>query len=311
MATVEHQEDEKAHTGFLQKIKDKLHIGHKHSDSTEAAAQSESIPSKAHEEEAAVPAAATTTHEVKEEQKQTTPVEALPVSHVDAPTQEGATDHHGGVPTFLTKLDDEDVPAEVTKSDDVAPAAMEQGPHETTTGHAHPTTDLNSLVGHESEHHGGVPTFLVALPDQDIPDEVTKNTSSDVATESNHRELPAHHGEGLHATGSHPTTDLNSLVGHESEHHGGVPTFLVALPDQDIPHEVSKNTSSGNVGAGQEGGKDEFDSEEVFSEAQQGEHHAGVPTFLVALPDQDIPDEVTKDTFSDAKDENLTSEDVN
>lgn len=185
---------------MLQKIKDKLHIGHKHSDSTEAAAQSESIPSKAHEEEAAVPAAATTTHEVKEEQKQTKPVDTLPVSHVDATTQEGGTDHHGGVPTFLTKLDDEDVPAEVTKSDHVEPAAMEQGPHETTTGHAHPTTDLNSLVGHESEHHGGVPTFLVALPDQDIPDEITKNTSSDVASESNHRELPAHHGthEKLH-----------------------------------------------------------------------------------------------------------------
>lgn len=83
--------------------------------------------------------------------------------------------------------------------------------------------------------------------------------------------------------------------------------FLVALPDQDIPHEVSKSTSSANVGAG----KDEFDSEEIFSEAQQGEHHAGVPTFLVALPDQDIPDEVTKDTFSDAKDDNLTSEDMN
>jgi hypothetical protein len=66
-------------------------------------------------------------------------------------------------------------------------------------------------------------------------------------------------GEGLHATGSPATTDLNSLVGHESEHHGGVPTFLVALPEQDIPHEVSKNTSSGNVG-----GKDEFDSEEIF-----------------------------------------------
>lgn len=183
---------------MLQKIKDKLHIGHKHSDSTEAAAQSETIPSKTHEGEAAMPAAApaattTTPHEVQEEQTQKKPIESLPASHVSATTKE-ATDHHGGVPTFLTKLDGEDMPAEVTKSDHVAPAAMEQGPHETTTGQAHPTTDLNSLVGHESEHHGGVPTFLLALPDQDIPDEVTKNTSSDVASESNHRELPAHHG---------------------------------------------------------------------------------------------------------------------
>jgi hypothetical protein len=37
-----------------------------------------------------------------------------------------------------------------------------------------------------------------------------------------------------------------------------------------------------------------FDSEQVFQDAPQGEHYQGVPTFLVALPDEEIPAEVTK-----------------
>lgn len=226
------------HPGFLQKIKDKLHIGH-------------------HEKHTAVaPATSPETTDTAVASKSTS-------TAVDAPAASPS------------------VKEEPTTAKPSPP--VEHEPH-------HPTPDLNKLVGHESEHHGGTPTFLVALPDQDLPDEGTK--------EHLHHVTAGEASEGAQRS-SDKGLDSEEVFSNaqQGEHHGGVPTFLVALPDQEIPGEVNKEVSSDVAGkdADDSGVKQEFNSEEVFNKAQQGEHHEGVPTFLVALPDQDLPGEETKE----------------
>ena len=188
------------HHGFLQKIKDKLHIGGHHKSQEE-----EGVPSQVATDSAAV--SSTPAPPAKAEPVVAKPVEAA------APAA---------------------APSDVQAEEQHQPYA------------AQPTTDLNSLAGHEAEHHGGVPTFLVALPDQDIPDEVTKDTATSDPDEVTN---------GEDATAAGPTEE-------QQQYH--------AAQDK------------------------ELDSEELFSNAQQGEHHDGVPTFLVALPDQEIPEEVNK-----------------
>ena len=219
------------HPGFLQKIKDKLHIGHQQKDKeVDPATNPETT-------DAAVASKSTSTA-------------------VDAPAASPP------------------VKEEPTVAKPSPPVEHESRP---------PALDLNKLVGHESEHHGGTPTFLVALPDKDIPDEVTKETATS----------DAQGGEFF------DSEEVFSKA-KEGEHHEGVPTFLVAIPDQDLPDEGTKehlhHVTAGQASDGAQQSPDkEFDSEEVFNKAQQGEHHEGVPTFLVALPDQDLPGDETKE----------------
>lgn len=274
------------HPGFLQKLKDKLHIGHHHKDkeatTPEAAVSSKSTTAT---DAANVPSPPP----VKEEPAIAKPEAAPAAAPVEEAPHHPTTDlnsltgheaeHHGGVPTFLAALPDQDMPSEATKE-----KLHHMSAGETATG----TSDVGGgeffdseevfTKAQQGEHHEGVPTFLVALPDQDMPDEQTKEK--------------LHHVSAGEPHSSNKEVDSEELFSNaqEGEHHGGVPTFLVALPDQEIPEEVNKGVSTSDSGD-----KEEFDSEEVFSKAQEGEHHEGVPTFLVALPDQDLPDEETKE----------------
>ncbi|KAG0617031.1 hypothetical protein M758_5G159900 [Ceratodon purpureus] len=290
------------HTSFLHKLKEKLHIGSKHKDEKVA-------------DSGEAPASATATHDApvvskstSDDQVSSTPVAKpvdvvapLPATTTAAPEEHAHHDsrptamdvsslagheseHHGGVPTFLAALPDQDVPA------------LDSPAHPQLH---HVAPDFDSEQAKQGEHHGrvpedGVPTFLAALPDRDIP------------AEDSPRHPQLHHGTP--GSASH----FDSKEAQQGEHHHGVPTFLVALPDEEIPAEVTKSTSEAISPEHQEPhrghhahGDEQFDSEEVFQDAQQGEHHHGVPTFLVALPDEEIPVEVTKGVES-TTDESVT-----
>lgn len=270
------------HPSFLQKIKDKLHVGHKHNDEDAAthATTDSAISSKNATTE---PVSASS---VKEEPTAAKPPTSSSVGvdqhHHGRPTTDLSepagheSEHHGGVPTFMVALPDQDIPEEV------APVTASKT-SEQTTGEI----DSEEIFrrAQQGEHHHGVPTFLVALPNQDVPEEVTKETSV---------------GQEGHADSQRKELDSEKLFSsaQQGEHHGGVPTFLVAIPDQEIPDVVNQEGSSAN--ARHADGGEEIDSEKVFREAQQGEHHHGVPTFLVALPDEGIPDQVSKGVDSTA-----------
>lgn len=288
------------HPGFLQKIKDKLHIGSHHKSDEDSG-----VPSQATTESAAVSGKSVTDAAVPTPpEKEAEPGVATPApvtSHFDVkpegrqhghPTPDLNTlvgheaEHHGGVPTFLVALPEQDIPDEVTK--DTAAYDVVKGQTGAPGGGDFDSEEVFSKA-QQGEHHEGVPTFLVALPDQDIPDTVNKETSSDVSA------VPTE--EHQHST---QDKELHSDEMFSNAHHGGVPTFMVALPNEEIPEEVNKGvsesdtTSVGEKSVSGDTGVKQFNSEAVFSQARQGEHHEGVPTFLVALPDQDIPDEVTK-----------------
>jgi len=231
------------HPGFLQKIKDKLHIGQHQKDKEVAPAPNPTTTDTAVPTAVDAPAASPP---VQEEE----PAIAKP-SPPDEEKGTATSDAQGG---------------EFFDSEEVFSKAK------------------------ESEQHEGVPTFLVALPDKDLPDEGTK--------EHLHHVTAGEASEGAqHSSDKGLDSEEVFSNAQQGEHHGGVPTFLVALPDQEIPGEVNKEVSSDVAGkdADDSGVKQEFDSEEVFDKAQQGEHHEGVPTFLVALPDQDLPGEETKE----------------
>jgi hypothetical protein len=316
------------HPGFLQKLKDKLHIGHhKEKDTTAthdvAAKDVPAVAKPASAEPAPFPAAP-----VKEEVPPTKPegehhggthtfLADLPnkdlpteetkshLHHVtpeEAPTTPGGGVPEGGVPTFLADLPDKDLPTDETKQHlhHVTPEVhsptpqldSEEVPKETAGNEFYDSKEVPSAGNNEffdSEevfskaqegvHHEGVPTFLVALPEADIQAEKEK----------------LHHVEAPEREPN--TTDMVDSeevfsTAQQGEHHGGVPTFLVALPDEEIPQEVNKGATPAVAGKADEEGSraapGEFDSEEVFSKAQQGEHHEGVPTFMVALPDEDV-----------------------
>ncbi|KAG0617028.1 hypothetical protein M758_5G159900 [Ceratodon purpureus] len=331
------------HTSFLHKLKEKLHIGSKHKDEKVA-------------DSGEAPASATATHDApvvskstSDDQVSSTPVAKpvdvvapLPATTTAAPEEHAHHDsrptamdvsslagheseHHGGVPTFLAALPDQDVPA------------LDSPAHPQLH---HVAPDFDSEQAKQGEHHGrvpedGVPTFLAALPDRDIPAEDsprhpqlhhgTPGSASHFDSKEvqqgehhaqdspTHKEL--HHVEqGEHHQGGAPHLDSEQVFeqAQQGEHHHGVPTFLVALPDEEIPAEVTKSTSEAISPEHQEPhrghhahGDEQFDSEEVFQDAQQGEHHHGVPTFLVALPDEEIPVEVTKGVES-TTDESVT-----
>lgn len=305
------------HPGFLQKLKDKLHIGHH----KEPATHTDAAKSATTESALAEPAK---------------PAPAAPVKE-EAATSPGG-EHHGGVHTFLADLPDKELPTEETKS---------HLHHVTPEVHSpKPELDSEEVFSHaqQGEHHGGVPTFIVALPDDEIPKEVTKETAEGTSTEKefyDSKEAPPagnneffdseevfskaqsegeqHEGvptflvalpeqdiQGVEKAKLHhvetPERELNTTTDivdseevfstpQQGEHHGGVPTFLVALPDEEIPQEVNMGATpavAGKADDDRDAAPEEFDAEEVFSKAQQGEHHDGVPTFLVALPDEDI-----------------------
>jgi hypothetical protein len=176
------------HTGFLTKLKEKLHIGNKHKEEKVAAP----VESKgASDDQVAAPLA---------------PLEVPTASAGVAPEE-----HHGGTPTFLAALPDQDIPAE-------------DSPTHPELHHGAPPVESEEVVRHHGVvPDGGVPTFLAALPDQDLPAEDSPT----------HPEL--HHGE----FGSEQQGEHRDIVPE-----GGVPTFLAALPDQDIPAEVTKGVES-------------------------------------------------------------------
>jgi hypothetical protein len=260
-ATEEHGAE---HPGFLQKLKEKLHLGHKHKDAKVGG-------------EAEAP-----THDAPVVTKSTT------ADHVAKPADVVAPKSTSG--------DRVAKPAAVA----VPPMSTDAAPEEQQfyDARSSATPDMASLAGHESEHHGGVPTFLAALPDHDVPalDSPTHPELHHVA-ESKEAQQGEHHGhvpEDAVPTflASLPDQDIpaedaqahpqlhhgtESKELHQGEHHGvvpdgGVPTFLAALPDQDIrAHQELHHV------------------QQVEHGAPQGEHHGGVPTFLATLPDQDVP----------------------
>jgi hypothetical protein len=276
------------HPGFLQKIKDKLHIGHHHKDKEVAPATSPkstdtAVASKSTSTETDAPAAAPPVSEEPAIAKPSPPIEHEP--HHPTPDLNKPvgheSEHHGGTPTVPVASPDQDIPDEGTKGTATSDDAQ---------GGEFFDSEEGFSEAQKGEHHDGVPTFLVALPDKDLPDEETK--------EHLHHVTAGQDSEGAQHS---PNKSLDSEEvfsnAQEGEHHGGVPTFLVALPDEEIPGEVNKEVSSDVAGkdADDSGVKQEIDSEKVINKAQQGEHDEGVPTSVIASPDQVLPGEETKE----------------